>query len=135
MSVELPPLRERKEDIPYLVNFFIDKFSKEYGRNVKGISPSAMKLLLEYSYPGNVRELENIIESAVVVCRGSVIREEDLPEEIGSTSYSPVPRSSDEADRIREALKQAGGNKSLAAKLLGIHRTTLWRKMRELGIG
>ncbi len=135
VSIELPPLRERKEDIPYLVNFFIDKFSKEYKRNVKGISPSAMKILLNYSYPGNVRELENIIESAVVVCRGSLIKGEDLPEEMKSGSLSPAQRNSDEADRIIEALRQAGGNKSLAAKLLGVHRTTLWRKMKELGIG
>lgn len=132
-SIETPPLRERKEDIPYLVNFFVNKFSKEYRRVVKGISPSAMKLLLEYHYPGNVRELENIIESAVVVCKGSVIQEENLPEELKVCS-SPISNGSDERDKIINALKQANGNKSLAAKLLGIHRTTLWRKLRELGI-
>lgn len=135
VSVELPPLRERREDIPHLVNHFIDRFSKEHGRRIKGVSPSAMKLLLEYDYPGNIRELENIIESAVVVSRGAVISEEDLPEELRFRRYvKNNSRKESEAERIRKALKEAGGNRSLAAKILGMHRTTLWRKLKELGI-
>ncbi len=136
VSIELPPLRERKEDIPYLVNHFIEKFSKEHGRRIKGVSPSAMKLLLEYDYPGNIRELENIIESAVVVSRGTMISEEDLPEELKFRRFvRSTSRKDSEAERIRKALEEAGGNKSLAAKILGMHRTTLWRKLKELGMG
>lgn len=136
VGIELPPLRERREDIPYLVSYFIEKFSKEHKRKIRGVSPPAMKLLLEYSYPGNIRELENIIESAVVVSRGTVISEEDLPEEVKRGRFlRPKSQSGDEAERIKRALEQTGGNKSLAAKLLGMHRTTLWRKLKELGLG
>ena len=135
VNIELPPLRERKEDIPHLVNYFLEKFSKTYGRKIKGISPEAMKLLLEYDYPGNVRELENAVEHAVVVSKGSVIREEDLPEEIRmGRKFKKSPEGNKEIEKIKEALERAGGNKSLAAKILGIHRTTLWRKLKEYGL-
>ena len=94
-----------------------------------------MKLLLEYNYPGNIRELENVVESAVIVSKGSLIREEDLPEEILTCPVMSSQKGSEEVERIKEALRRSGGNKSLAAKLLGIHRTTLWRKLKEFGIG
>ncbi|WP_457601030.1 sigma 54-interacting transcriptional regulator [Hydrogenivirga sp.] len=136
VSIELPPLRERKEDIPLLVNHFISKFSQEHGRHIKGISPSAMKILLGYDFPGNIRELENAIESAVVVCRGTIIDVEDLPEEIKHRKIVENRGGhDDEAERIRRVLYECGGNKSLAARVLGMHRTTLWRKLKELGIG
>ena len=138
VNIELPPLRERREDIPHLVNFFLEKFARIHNRKVSGVSPVAMKLLLGYDFPGNIRELENIIESAVVVSRGATIREEDLPEEVRSYRRFQQTRAEaplEERERIREALEKAGGNKTLASKMLGIHRTTLWRKMKELGIG
>ena len=134
VSVHLPPLRERKEDIPYLVSFFLKKFSRLHKRSIKGFSPEAMKLLLEYDYPGNIRELENIVESAVVVARGTIVKEEDLPEELKLKKPKRRDEKLNEIDRIKEALVKAGGNRTLAAKLLGIHRTTLWRKLKELGI-
>jgi len=137
VSIELPPLRERKEDIPHLVNLFIEKFSKAHRRRIKGVSPQAMKLLLDYHYPGNIRELENAIEHAVVVCRGTIIKEEDLPDEIRFWAFTPKKSSedrSDEVERIRKVLEETGGNKTLAAKILGMHRTTLWRKIKEYGL-
>ncbi len=134
VSINLPPLRERKEDIPYLVNFFLEKFCKLHKRSIKGFSPQAMKRLLEYDYPGNIRELENIVESAVIVARGAIVKEEDLPEELRFRRYPRKDKGMSERERIKEALLKAGGNRTLAAKLLGIHRTTLWRKLKELGI-
>lgn len=134
VSIHLPPLRERKEDIPHLVNFFLKKFSKLHNRSIKGFSPGAMKLLLEYDYPGNVRELENIVESAVIIAKGAIVKEEDLPEELKLKRHHKRKKQENEKEKIKEALLKAGGNKTLAAKLLGMHRTTLWRKLKELGI-
>ncbi|RUM60147.1 MAG: sigma-54-dependent Fis family transcriptional regulator, partial [Persephonella sp.] len=133
----VPPLRERKEDIPLLVNYFLKKFSEEYNKKVKGVSPKAMKLLLDYDYPGNIRELENIIERAIIICDKKYIEIDHLPEEVKNFAKNEVLKENsylnynEEAERIREVLKQTKGNKSLAAKLLGIHRTTLWRKIKE----
>lgn len=124
----LPPLRERKEDIPSLVSYFIEKFSKKYSRKIKGISADAMRVLLGYNFPGNVRELENIIECAVITCRGGLIQSQDLQIEPETVSISL-----DEIEKIKRTLKEVDGNKSLAAKILGIHRTTLWRKLKEIG--
>lgn len=127
----LPPLRERREDIPALVNYFIEKYSRKYSRKIRGISPEAMRTLLSYNFPGNVRELENIIEHAVITCRGTLIKQEDLQIEVENNSVEMV----EERERIRKVLEETGGNKSLAAKILGMHRTTLWRKLKEYGIG
>ncbi|WP_461831447.1 sigma 54-interacting transcriptional regulator [Aquifex sp.] len=132
VNVEIPPLRERKEDIPHLVDYFLKKFTRKYGKRIEGITPGAMRILLSYDYPGNVRELENIIESCVVICEGSLITENDLPEDVKSCNIRN--KEIGEKERILEALRKAKGNKSLAAKLLGIHRTTLWRKLKEYGI-
>ena len=140
IHLKVPPLRERKEDIPVLINYFVDKFSKEYKRKVRGVSPDAMKLLLEYDYPGNIRELENIIERAVIVCSGNYIKEEDLPPEITfvkkdfpNVDFPNITKEieEDEVEKIKRVLRETNGNKSLAAKILGIHRTTLWRKIKE----
>ncbi|RMH79766.1 MAG: PAS domain-containing protein [Acidobacteria bacterium] len=128
IRLHLPPLRERREDIPSLVNHFIQKYSRRYSKRIKGVSAEAMRLLLGYSFPGNVRELENVIERAVITCKGSLVQVEDIQIE-----FDTLPMSIEERDRIRRALEQAGGNKSLAAKILGMHRTTLWRKLKELG--
>jgi len=132
VSIRLPALRERKEDIALLVRHFLDKFSKLHQKPVRGVDSEAMKLLLSYDYPGNIRELENIVERAVVVCRGELITREDLPEEL--MNPQSCKGEGDEIERIKEALRIAGGNKSLAAKILGIHRTTLWRKLKEYGL-
>ena len=149
ISLRVPPLRERKEDIPTLINYFIDKFSEIYKRSIKGISPEAMKILLDYDYPGNIRELENIIERAVIVCSKRFITQDDLPEEIFASfqtklnkvekenTYKNIVETTQhkegktEIEIIRDVLRKTNGNKSLAAKILGIHRTTLWRKIKE----
>ncbi len=134
--LKVPPLRKRKEDIPVLVNYFIDKFSQEYNRKIKGVFPSAMKLLLDYEYPGNIRELENIIERAVIICDKDFIYPEHLPVEVRQTNlqntkYLQQEPQENEIERIKRVLKETNGNKSLAAKILGMHRTTLWRKIKE----
>ena len=126
----LPPLRERKEDIPALVNYFIEKYSRKYSRKIRSITSEAMRILLSYNFPGNVRELENVIEHAVITCRGTLIKQEDLQIEMENNSMEMI----EERERIKRVLEEVGGNKSLAAKILGMHRTTLWRKLKEFGI-
>ncbi len=127
----LPPLRERREDIPALIKYFLEKYAKKYSRRIKGFSSEAMKLLLSYHFPGNVRELENMVEHAVITCRGSLINPEDIPIDLESLQSN----REEERERIKRVLEQVGGNKTLAARMLGVHRTTLWRKLKELGIG
>jgi len=140
ISLKVPPLRERKEDIPALVNYFIDKYSEIYKRQIKGISPGAMKKLLKYDFPGNIRELENMIERAVIVCTGKYIYEKDLPDELfkekngKKVNVKDKVNFNDEIEEIKRILRETNGNKSLAAKILGIHRTTLWRKIKEHNI-
>ena len=133
MVIHLPPLRERREDIPLLVNHFIQKFNQKFGKNIKKVSPQVMDLLLDYEWPGNVRELENAIEHAFIHCKGEIIYREHLPEEL--TGKEPLPirelRKMEE-EIIRKTLTETGGNKSKAAKLLGISRTTLWRKIKKM---
>ncbi|MFN3479200.1 MAG: sigma 54-interacting transcriptional regulator [Thermodesulfovibrionales bacterium] len=128
VNVKLPALRERREDIPSLVNQFIEKFNKIHNRKIKGISSEVMKLLLSYDYPGNIRELENIIERAVITCKGNLIK----AIEIEKRADSHWVESEIKTDVIIKALKEAGYNKSLAAKMLGVHRTTLWRRLKIL---
>ncbi len=127
----LPPLRERKEDIPALLKHFLEKYARKYSRRIKGYSSEVIRLLLSYHFPGNVRELENIVERAVITCRGSLINLEDIQIEVENSQRE----QEEEKEKIRRVLEQVGWNKSLAARMLGMHRTTLWRKLRELGIG
>jgi DNA-binding NtrC family response regulator len=147
--INIPPLRERVEDIPHLINFFLNKCRA--GSETISLSREAMKILLGYSYPGNVRELENIIERACILCEGNIIRPSDLPPEV----INPAPRrqkkdgqlkaeglrqtlsrTSESAEReiITKALQQAGDNKALAAQYLKIGRTSLYRKLKKLGL-
>ena len=142
VRIALPPLRSRLEDIPLMVHHFIDRFNTIQGGRIRDISERAMKTLLAYHFPGNVRELENAIEHAFVVCGGNTIRVEDLPAHIrgqslivpGSMPHVRGPLDSAEAATIREALMRHGGNRTRAAKDLGISRNTLWRKMKKHGI-
>lgn len=131
VPIHLPPLRERREDIPLLVSHFINHFNRKMGKDVKGISQEAMAAILNCNWPGNVRELENAIEYAFIVCRGERIALYDLPPEISRlAAYSIVNDNSSEVDRLKEAIEQAGGNHSKAAQMLGISRTTLWRRIK-----
>jgi PAS domain S-box-containing protein len=143
VSVTPPPLRERKEDIPILVEHFLCSPQESPGGCKRSFSPLAMQALLEYPWPGNVRELENAVERAKICSRGEVIEESALPAEIRHRGAA-VPRGRGsfgekaanlEADRIRENLVRSGWNRTEAAARLGVSRVTLWRRMKQLGIG
>ena len=138
VRIKLPALRERKEDIPLLVDHFIRRFSHLTKKPITEIAPDALAVLVSHNYPGNIRELENIIEHAFVLCQRSVIDIESLPDDIRPKDAKPPERPSSisdvEAAFIAEALKKNGFNKKKTAEDLGIHKTTLWRKMRKLGI-
>jgi len=146
IPIHIPPLRERKEDIPLLVEHFLEKFNIEKGRSVSGVSPKAMEKLTEYSWPGNVRELENLIERLVVLKRTGTIEVEDLPEKIrfgpardplgaivlpeeGIRLEETIHRL--ERELILQALRRTRGVKKEAAELLGMKRTTLIQKMKR----
>ena len=141
IPVHLPPLRERREDVPLLANHFLHKFNHEFGKKLKGIKKDTMQLLMEYSWPGNIRELENLIERLIVLSKSESLDSSLLPSEIKgevSTKLSPSDVSLHqavkkfEADFIRRALDKSGGKKSVTAKLLGIHRNTLRQLEKDL---
>jgi PAS domain S-box-containing protein len=141
----LPPLRERREDVPLLVEHFIERFNGLTGKDVRQVSPDAMQAMVRYTWPGNVRELEHAIERAFVLVNDSVIRLSHLPGELSCEEPLPQTVSATEGrgssilenaqrQAIVEVLRRHGGNKSAACRELGMGRTTLWRKIRKLGI-
>jgi DNA-binding NtrC family response regulator len=141
VNIHIPPLRERKEDIPLLVAAFLKEFSQENGKPIEGIDPKARLALYNYSWPGNVRQLRNSVESAVVLCKGQTIGLEDLPPNIRGESGGDSVRLSlgvsladMEKEVIRSTLAREGGNKSRTAEILGIGRKTLHRKIEEYGL-
>ena len=133
IPIHLPPLRERKEDIPLLVEHFIRQFKGQTGKKIESISEEALKLLLDYSWPGNVRELENVIEHAFVKCRVPLILPEHLPQEIlgAKIVFGARKRPRLTEEQLHQALQETRGNKARAARELGIGRTTLWRKLKK----
>ncbi|MDD2597765.1 MAG: sigma 54-interacting transcriptional regulator [Kiritimatiellae bacterium] len=143
VRVDLPPLRSRQEDIPLLAEQFIDHFNRLQSKTVAGITPEALSLLMAHSWPGNVRELENIIERAFILCGSGRIDLSHLPEALTGMGISRISSSAKglrearealDTRAIREALQRTGGNRLAAAKELGIHKTTLFRRIRALGI-
>jgi putative PEP-CTERM system response regulator len=141
VNIHIPPLRERKEDIPLLTSAFIKEFAQENDKPVEGIDPKARSALYNYSWPGNIRELRNSIESAVVMCKGNIITPEDLPPSITRESdddYIRISLGSTLADAEREIIRSTlaaqNGNKSRTAEVLGIGRKTLHRKVDEYGL-
>jgi len=146
ISIHLPPLRERREDIPLLMDHFLKKFREQNQRPVSDISKEARSWLLRYPYPGNVRELENLIERAVVLCRGAVITTQDLPfhlqdaksEEMGEFPHEskglPETLEEIEKDLILKALQQHHGIQTKAAETLGISERVLRYKMKKYKI-
>lgn len=163
LSVHLPPLRDREGDVRLLTDHFLERFAKGLGKAIKGVSPQALAVLKRYSYPGNVRELRNIVEHAVTVCREEMVRPEDLPDYVlrgaaldsarppeavsGARDGDPAGHRSgvgglsgratwSEVERrmIMEALLECRGHRGEAAKRLGWGRSTLWRKMRRHGM-
>jgi DNA-binding NtrC family response regulator len=138
VQISIPPLSERKEDIMVLTHHFLDLYSKKFGKQISGIDPVAREALLRYSYPGNVRELQNVIERAVALAEGPVLRLEDLPSE-----FHFLPRENtagwktleeQERDYIEQVLASTGRKVGEAARILRLPRTTLWRKMKKYGL-
>jgi len=139
VKLRLPPLRERREDIPLLVEHFIRRFNRLRGKEIVGVSPEVMQILMSYDFPGNVRELENIIEHAFVLCRSGLIEPQHLPDPLRPKAGGPsLPAGRTlaevEARLIAEALERNKGNRQATARELGIHKTTLWRKMKRHGL-
>jgi two-component system response regulator HydG len=134
VEIKIPPLRERRDDIPLLVQHFVEKFNDKFSKNVSGISESVMELFMMYHWPGNIRQLENLLEHAFVVCQHAVITPRELPSDFmpGTKTHAEGgDHGTAEVSAIREALKQAEYNKSEAARLLGISRRTLYRKLEQ----
>jgi DNA-binding NtrC family response regulator len=141
IEIRIPPLRERKEDIPLLVNHFVRIYSEENKKSLKGVDGSAMRWLMQYSWPGNVRELRNVIERAVVLSRGEYITENDLPDRIKKTSGDHAELSTLKAsienyekNLIQNIYISRGKNKEETARLLGVDLATLYRKLKKYGI-
>ncbi len=135
VPVFIPPLVEREGDVEALLWAFIDEFNAKGGRQVEALAPEARALILQYHWPGNVRELRNAVEYAFTIGEGPLFDEGALPPELRGElppHREGLPSEEGERARIDEALRMSGGQKSQAAELLGISRTTLWRRMREL---
>ncbi len=135
-SIDLPPLRERREDIPLLTEYFVQKYARSMGRPPKQVSDEALELLQSYEWPGNVRELENAIERAMVIGLSNRIRPEDLPLRVEQETGRPRNRSLESLERahIARVLREESGNVSRTARVLGIDRGTLYNKIKKYGI-
>ena len=143
VKIDLPPLPQRREDIPLLIDAFIQKFNAKMGKQITGMSDEALRLLLKHDYPGNVRELENIIEHAFVLSGGNRIDVESLPKELTmrqeeTDSFMPLKEEHSfakaEAEVVKRTLEKNRGNRVKAARELGISRATLWRKIKRYGL-
>lgn len=144
VTVELPPLRDRKEDIPTLVDFFIAKYNKEFGKRIKGISEGAIKALIDYYWPGNIRQLESVIERALLMCDSDIINVNDikselrLPEEAGSLKIEIPDEGLDfeelEKELIRKAMVKTNNVAAKAAQLLGMSYKTFWYRLEKFGL-
>jgi DNA-binding NtrC family response regulator len=142
VPIDIPPLREHKEDIPDLADHFLERFARENEKEINGITPAAVKTLMDYHWPGNVRQLENTIERAVALANKSVLDTGDFHLEVGSSktgnasAFLPEGMTLEqwEDEMIREALRRANGNKSQAARLLGLSRNALRYRLSKLGV-
>ena len=145
VTIPLPALRDRSQDIPELALHFLHRYNTRLGLNVHGVSPAAMRLLVEYDWPGNVRELEHVIERALILATGSVIEIDDLPEQLKapgapervSTTDLSIRRQTDQLERrlIKNALERTRGNRTRAARLLELSHRALLYKIRDYGLG
>ncbi len=148
VRLSLPPLSRRREDIPLLIEHFISKFNAIKGKEIEGVSDDTLDILMTHDLPGNIRELENIIEYAFVLCRGHLIEVRHLPRELQESvlrkthqeaaanriSPGPPPLGAAEAAAILDVLRKNGGSRIRTAMALGIDKTTLWRKMKKFGV-
>jgi len=134
ITLKIPPLIDRPEDIPLLLDMALERYTSKYAKKIRGFSSEAMSYLLSHPYPGNVRELLNMIERAVILCRGNILEIEDLPSprptphQTAVTTYRQRPSKV----QLKDILRQYNGNRSRAADALGINRTTLWRWIKDL---
>ena len=140
IRLELPPLRERRCDVPLLIEHFRTRLNAETGKAIEGVAPEVYDILMQHDFPGNIRELENIMQHAFVLCRGPVIQPGHLPPELraysaGERSAPPLSLEDMEQQAIRDALASHDGNRTAAARQLGINPSTLYRKMHRYGIG
>jgi len=143
VKIELPPLRERREDIPLLIDYFISGYNKKYGKNIKGISLSAMEFLMNYYWPGNIRELQNAIEHGIILCKTNEIKPKHLPDSTKESSAKKMPneflsykeaKESFEREYIINLLKSAKGNITMASKIAGVARQSIYEKINRLDI-
>ena len=144
IHIHLPPLRERKEDIPLLTDFFLKQLSETYNKAIQGIAPAALQLMMQHDWPGNIRMLRHVLEKAVIFSNSPTISAEEiaLALEISSDAEKPTPLTTNLATYLENMERQfiyytmiiTGGNKARAAKLLGIDRATLWRKLKRFGL-
>ena len=143
IPIHLPPLRERKADIPLLIEIFRKRLAGKTGKKIAGISKDALDLLANYSWPGNVRELLNTLEYAFVLCPGGRIGLQHLPEiptqeplEVPPSPTAPTMMGAADAEKqqLIEALQNAGGNQCKAARLLGVSRVTVWKRIKKYGV-
>jgi len=140
VKLRLPPLRDRMEDVPLLIEHLIARFNRLRGRDIVDVSPDVLSILMNHDFPGNVRELENVIEHAFVLCRGNMILPEHLPQymrpKTERTFVSPSAKNIREVEAlfIKDSLRRNNWNRAATARELGIHKTTLWRKIKRLGI-
>jgi len=145
VQIRIPPLRERMDALPALISHFIAQHNLRFGKHVRGMDETSAQYLRQYAFPGNVRELESIIAHAVIMADTEIIRPQDLPDAVRhgvvrrlALGHDPdgsiAPLAVAEERHIRDTLKTLRGNQSLAAKKLGISRSTLWRKMKEYQI-
>jgi DNA-binding NtrC family response regulator len=138
VEIALPALRERQEDIPLLVQHFLAKYSRKFAKKVKGLDARTREALCHYAYPGNVRELENIIERAVALAEGDTLTPADLPPDLRELSVASGQAwhtlEEQERDYIAKILASTQHNIGQTARILSLPRTTLWRKMRKYGL-
>jgi DNA-binding NtrC family response regulator len=149
IPIEIPPLRERMEDIEALAEHFIRFFSRKFGKEIQGFSPEAMKIMKSYPWPGNVREFRNVVERGSILTQEPLISDPEILFPSGMASHAPKPVSNENGEVdfpamplakaeelvIKAAMREADGNKNQAAKILGLHRTTLYKKLEEYSIG
>jgi len=136
IPIHLPPLRERLEDVPLLVNAFVERLRERTGKRITGLSPEAMDRFMTYSWPGNVRELRSVLEYAFVIAEKGTIGLEQLPHPLVSEPSRRLSNSKEPEEKVAliEALRKSNGNQSEAARILGVNRVTVWNRMRKHGI-
>lgn len=143
VRMTIPPLARRRQDIPLLIEHFIRRFNAKKGKRIEGVTPAVMEILMRHPLPGNVRELENVIEYCFVLCHNGVIDVKHLPDDLQGAEAAPGagesrktmdPIQASEANAIREALERNKGSRSLTAEKLQMSRTTLWRKLKKYGL-